>query len=155
MPSPFPGMDPYIEHETIWEDFHQNLATEIQAQLTPLLAPSYYAAVVPRLTYEEVTIVPRPRGIVPDVGVFQASAFPPHSSMAIASAPLVMEAPTVEMEAHESSVDIRPASEGERVTAIEILSRANKNQGSVDWGAYQAKRRALRDSLVHLMEVDL
>src|SRR5438105_8901703 len=155
MPSPFPGMDPYIEHETIWEDFHQSLAVEIRDQLTPQLGPSYYAAVVPRLTYEEVTSVPRPRGIVPDVGVFQASALPLQSPMAIASAPLVMEAPSVEMEAHESGVEIRTASEGELVTAIEILSRANKNQGSVDWGAYQSKRRALRHSLVHLMEIDL
>jgi hypothetical protein len=35
MPSPFPGMDPYLEPPNIWEDFHANLAGEIQAQLTP------------------------------------------------------------------------------------------------------------------------
>ncbi len=30
MPSPFPGMDPYIEHPTIWSDFHGGLAEAIR-----------------------------------------------------------------------------------------------------------------------------
>ena len=29
MPSPFPGMDPYIESPALWSDFHNNLASEI------------------------------------------------------------------------------------------------------------------------------
>ena len=43
MPSPFPGMNPYFEAPDLWEDFHQNLATEIQSQLMPKLRPKYYA----------------------------------------------------------------------------------------------------------------
>lgn len=43
MPSPLPGMDPYIEQSDIWEDFHQSLAVEIRDQLpvvpVPLNAP--------------------------------------------------------------------------------------------------------------------
>ncbi len=148
-------MDPYIEHTEVWEDFHQNLASEIQAQLNPQLAPSYYAAVTPRLTFEEVRIAYKPRGIVPDVGVFQTSPFTVGASVAIADAPLVKDAPTVEMEAHEASVEIRTVSQDDLVTAIEILSRANKRYGTIDWGAYQSKRQALLHSLAHLMEIDL
>ena len=33
MPSPFPGVDPYIESPALWSDFHNNLASEIQAHL--------------------------------------------------------------------------------------------------------------------------
>ena len=31
MPSPFPGMDPFIESRRIWSDFHLDLAAEIAA----------------------------------------------------------------------------------------------------------------------------
>lgn len=42
MPSPFPGMDPYLEGY-LWPDVHQRLATEISKQLTPRLRPKYVA----------------------------------------------------------------------------------------------------------------
>ena len=29
MPSPFPGMDPYVERPAIWPDFHNRLITFI------------------------------------------------------------------------------------------------------------------------------
>ncbi len=156
MPSPFPGMDPYIEDPNIWEDFHLNLASEIQAQLAPQLLPSYYAAVIPRVIYEEVTIAAVPHRAVPDVGVYQTSPFPlGQSAVAVATAPLVMDAPTEMTETYEASVEIRTAGEGELVTAIEILSRANKRYGSDGWGEYQVKRRALIHSTAHLMEIDV
>ena len=50
--TPFPGMDPYLESPTMWEDFHNNLATEIQAQLAPLLQPRYLAVLEPRVVYD-------------------------------------------------------------------------------------------------------
>ena len=156
MPSPFPGMDPYIEHPDIWEDFHLNLASEIQTQLIPQLLPGYYAAVIPRIVYEEVTIAAKPRGAIPDVGVYQTSPFPVgNPAVALAPAPLQMDATTLMMEAHEASVEIRALNDDELVTAIEILSRANKRFGSDGWGAYQMKRRALIRSNAHLIEIDL
>jgi len=35
MPSPFPGMDPYLEGY-MWADVHQALAYQYRKQLTPL-----------------------------------------------------------------------------------------------------------------------
>lgn len=43
MPSPFPGMDPYIEKPAIWPDFHDALVTEIRWLLQPQLRPRYVA----------------------------------------------------------------------------------------------------------------
>ncbi|MFQ5873193.1 MAG: DUF4058 family protein [Dehalococcoidia bacterium] len=40
MPSPFPGMDPYLEGY-LWPDVHQALASKIRQQLTPLVRPRY------------------------------------------------------------------------------------------------------------------
>jgi len=56
MPSPFPGMDPYIESPALWSDFHNNLASEIQAQLNRLIQPRYFARLTPYVTYEVVEV---------------------------------------------------------------------------------------------------
>lgn len=40
MPSPFPGMDPYLEGY-LWPDVHQALAYQFRRQLTPLVEPNY------------------------------------------------------------------------------------------------------------------
>ena len=42
MPSPFPGMDPYLEGY-LWPDVHNALANKIRQQLTPVLRPRYTA----------------------------------------------------------------------------------------------------------------
>src|SRR2546422_4424823 len=42
MPSPFPGMDPYLEGD-LWTTVHSQLAAEIARQLTPKIAPRYVA----------------------------------------------------------------------------------------------------------------
>jgi hypothetical protein len=54
MPSPFSGMNPYLESSHIWEDFHSRLAAEISDQLTPDLRPKYVATLATRITYETV-----------------------------------------------------------------------------------------------------
>lgn len=35
MPSPFPGMNPYLEQPDTWEDFHHNFMTRVQEMLVP------------------------------------------------------------------------------------------------------------------------
>ena len=71
MPSPFPEMDPYIEHPQVWSDFHSHLATEIQAQLNPVIQPRYVARLVPLVTYDLVEVA-QTRGIRPDVAVWHS-----------------------------------------------------------------------------------
>lgn len=45
MPSPFPGMDPYLEG-SLWMTVHAQLSAEIARQLAPLLRPRYLALTV-------------------------------------------------------------------------------------------------------------
>ena len=40
MPSPFPGMDPYLEGR-LWPDVHTSLATAMRQRLAPLVRPRY------------------------------------------------------------------------------------------------------------------
>src|SRR5262249_33952686 len=73
MPSPFPGMDPYIETPELWSDFHNNLASEMQAQLNRRIQPHYFARLTPYVTYEVIE-VGEVRGVRPDAGVWQLQA---------------------------------------------------------------------------------
>lgn len=156
MPSPFPGMDPYIEHPLTWSDFHANLAPEIQGQLNAVIQPRYVARLIPHVTYEVVEITQK-RAIRPDVGVWQ-SQYP--QQRAIAAAPMITPAPAqsavaIELPLELFSVEIYLVETLELVTAIEILSPVNKKRGHEAYVEYQRKRRELLRSEAHLLEIDL
>ena len=44
MPSPFPGMDPYLEDPLLWPSVHHLLISHIGMTLNPLMPPGYVAA---------------------------------------------------------------------------------------------------------------
>jgi hypothetical protein len=56
MPSPFPGMAPYIETPELWPDFYNNLASEMQAQLHRLIQPRYFARLISYVIYEVIEV---------------------------------------------------------------------------------------------------
>jgi hypothetical protein len=154
MPSPFLGMDPYLENPNIWEDFHTSLAAEIRDQLTQHIRPRYIAALVPNGTYDEVTIEER-RLAKPDVSVFEVASTPLQGeAVAIAPAPLIGQAP-LEIPLKLHSVELREVETGRLVTAIEILSPVNKRPGHEAYETYRRKRRDLIRAGVHLLELDL
>jgi len=156
MPSPFPGMDPYIEDPEIWSDFHNNLATEFQAQLNPLIRPRYIARLIPRVTYEIIEIG-KVRGVRPDVGIWQRPLPQDRAgSTAIAIPPAPVESlVSLDLPLRLTSVEIRTTDSLELVTAIEILSPVNKRVGHDAFYEYRRKRRELLRSTAHLLEVDL
>lgn len=51
MPSPFPGMNPYLENPALWSGVHHWLITEIARSLNAQLPPQYFVAVEER-TYQ-------------------------------------------------------------------------------------------------------
>ena len=155
MASPFPGMDPYLEHPEICEDFHANLAGEIQAQLNPSLVPKYVAVLVPRVSYEEVIIGETYRAVKPDVSVLQVDDKPfGGTAVAIAPPPLSV-AVAEEVPVRLFTVEIKGVETDALVTAIEILSPVNKRRGHEAFTAYQRKLRDLHRGEVHLLEIDL
>lgn len=76
MPSPFPGMDPYMEDPAGWPNLHVNLITEIQAALNRQLRPKYYARAEDRV-YVSDQDDPGRRVIAPDVRVLAREEQPP------------------------------------------------------------------------------
>ncbi len=49
MPTPFPGMDPCLEHPALWPDLHNSLIIALRDALVPRLRPRYYVAVAERI----------------------------------------------------------------------------------------------------------
>ncbi len=49
MPSPFPGMDPYLEHPDFWPEVHHWLITLIAETLVPQVRPKYRVAIEKRI----------------------------------------------------------------------------------------------------------
>ncbi|MDB5354522.1 MAG: hypothetical protein JWN24_975, partial [Phycisphaerales bacterium] len=45
MSSPFPGMDPYLEDPTVWEEFHHVFITECMYLLSERLPNTYLAKI--------------------------------------------------------------------------------------------------------------
>jgi hypothetical protein len=161
MPSPFPGMDPYLESPLHWRDVHHSLAGQIRRQLVPRLSPRYVARLETRLVAyspdeEEISV------LVPDVEVTQTQlrelAIATYEvSIDVADAvpppPLVLRAITPE-QLELITVEIRDAAQGRLVSAIEILSPVNKRPGQ-GLEEYRAKRETVLSAHAHLLEIDL
>ncbi len=157
MPSPFPGMDPYIEHPEVWSDFHGDLAAEIRSDLNKVIKPRYVARLIPRVTYELVEI-DRPRSVRPDVGVWRPrgrSEGEGREQTAVLCPPPVQSMVAMELPLRLFSVEIVETGELRLVTAIEILSPVNKQPGLDAHEEYLRKRRELLRSSAHLIEIDL
>ena len=161
MPSPFPGMDPYLEAPDIWPDCHNALASEIRGELNRTLVHPYYARLEMR---PEVGIVDDESGgrgrIVPDVAVVRRPHEGRGGGVAVAVPALREMSESFEVEfldeaIHHHFVEIRDASRGHRlVTLIEILSPSNKRPGP-DREAYTRKQREVIESETSLVEIDL
>lgn len=151
MPSPFPGMDPYLEGG-LWMSCHAQLTAELARQLAPRLRPKYLALATERFVIE--TSGPETGAFLyPDVavarrsGIAEAAAagpMPPTPIRMLGAMPIAV--PHV-------SVEIRDAAERRLVTVIELLSLTNKRgEGRAE---YLARRQRLLLGTAHLIEIDL
>src|SRR5258708_1359288 len=68
MPSPFPGMDPYLEDPELWGDVHHGLIGQTQAALNRRIRPKYVARVELRV-YLEDEDDPARRQRIPDIRI--------------------------------------------------------------------------------------
>jgi Protein of unknown function (DUF4058) len=56
VPSPFPGMDPFLEHPVVWASYHRHLVAAVYQMLLPGLVDRYRARVVPRTYTSELIL---------------------------------------------------------------------------------------------------
>lgn len=131
MPSPFPGMDPYLEKPSRWPNVHHELISEIRAQLNRELGPRYYAEIQERV-YISSGDDPGRSILIPDVQVSSRStghrpSMPavPGGGVEIAE-PLVIET-LINEEVRQPYVEIIHVEDRKVITVIEVLSPDNKS----------------------------
>jgi len=159
MPSPFPGMDPYLEYPARWPDVHQRLITYIADVLQPQVRPRYHARIG-----ERVYILQPPRALYPDVRLIGQPVREPVPVGIATQAPEVavteeeLDTPVIltlqPVEHREPFVEIVQAAGGKVVTVIEVLSPANKTPGD-GHRLYHRKQQEIIHSPAHLIEIDL
>lgn len=157
MPSPFPGMNPYLEGY-LWPDVHSALASKIRQILAPLLRPKYVARLEVYLAED-----PYPEGeigiLYPDVEILETPPRQPPSQGNANSGTLTITPPAVSLpivqavQVRLTSVEIRDTAKNRLITSIEILSPVNKREPGLS--QYRQKRQRLYQANVHLLELDL
>jgi hypothetical protein len=145
MPSPFPGMDPYLEDPAHWPGVHMQIISEMQAELNRRLLPRYFAAAEDRV-YISDEEDPGRKVIAPDVRIVHAGSKkkPAGGKTRKPAAATVCEPVTVtalfEEEIHEPYLRVIEYASQQVVTVIEVLSPTNKVNGSRGRADYTAKR---------------
>ena len=153
MPSPFPGMDPFIERQE-WRDFHSSFIPNIKVALTALVRPRYVVHI------EENVYLAREDGdllrvIVPDVAIKQKTGWleTTDGAVAVESEPALLTLPAIDP-VEEINLVIRSRENDDVVTVIELLSPTNKlsRDGRTE---YLNKRNTVLHSEANLVEIDL
>jgi Protein of unknown function (DUF4058) len=154
MPSPFPGMDPYIEG-WIWADFHLSLVTALRAQLNAKLPKRYVANTELYIWREDPSDKDRMSIVGPDSYVADRSGSESPAS-AVAVATLAPPVTTVlhRKETKHRYLRIVDSQDRRVVTVIEVLSPANKTASSMG-DAYRLKREEYIAGGLNLVEIDL
>ena len=152
MPSPFPGMDPWLEASGLFPSVHRQLINRILEVLNAVL-PSWSIATTNRL----VAVDPESTR-EPDVSTFG----PDHPPDGFISGELFADAGMVAvlservLEPWEQPYLEIVSEDGDRlVTALQVLSPANKTAGDAGRTAYQKKHEELRLGNVNVVEIDL
>lgn len=159
MPSPFPGMDPFLEHHAIFPGLRESFLTYVRESLQRSLPAPYFAEINERLWVEtnERCIGPdvyvrgddRPERRTPDLE---------SGGVAVPAEPMQPILIAVPVEEHrQTCLEIRtPVDDGDRVvTTIEVLSPTNKAPGPKGRSLYLSKQQEVLDSDTNLVEIDL
>jgi hypothetical protein len=159
MPSPFPGMDPFLEDPELFPDLHDRMVIHLSEAIQSRLPEPYYA-----LTRRRVWLEMPQRAIWPDVNVQRQNGGAPAGQQggggtAVATAPrsIPVVVPVIQDEIRQPYVDILLSENGAArlVASIEVLSPSNKTPGDHGREPYLQKQRELLDSNAHLVEIDL
>jgi len=157
MPSPFPGMDPYVEHPDVFPCMHNNLIFVLQESLQPRLPEPYYAA-----TGERVRLERESPEIVPDAQVRRRRTRRTGqlkqqvaTATTLRAKPVVIRVPETEIREPYLNIYVQDENRDRVVTTIEVLSPTNKTASSSGRSDYCKKQQNTLKVKVHLVELDL
>jgi hypothetical protein len=155
MPSPFPGMDPFLESRADFPSLHNSMIFCMQESLQGRLPAGYYAKGGERVWVD----TPR-RWIEPDIYVGQARKKTPKrfsraTGAVTLATPVVVTIPDDECTEPYLDVYKKRGDKTRLVATIEILSLTNKTPGEEGQRLYRRKQLDILRRRVHLVEIDL
>jgi hypothetical protein len=155
MPSPFPGMDPYLESPVYWQDFHSTFIGALREQIADVLPGQYFAKI------EEELVLLEPgeddRYARSDVLVGREGRSTKTSSTGGAAVAEIEPATLHNITNYDPEthvyIEIRRLPTREVVTVVEVLSPTNK-QGE-GRGVYLDRRGQLLRREINVVDLDL
>jgi hypothetical protein len=126
MPSPFPGMDPYLEEPNLGRDVHHGFISTAQALLAAQLRPNYIVRIGERVYIDDEVMVISGRQLQPS-----------------------------EEELREAFLNVIDVESRDVITVIEFLSPANKILGANARAGFERHRDEVLSSPSHLVVIDL
>ena len=159
MPSPFPGMDPYLEAPGLWSDVHRQIISVLREVLQSQLRPKYFVRLEERV-YVSDDDDPGREMHLPYVRFsgeddsFRASRGSGESAVLDADGSVELVT-FVRDEIHEPRLEVIDRLDKEVVTVLEVLSPSNKVTGSRGRESFVEKRQEVTWSSTHWIEIDL
>src|SRR5271166_6594180 len=130
VPSPFPGMDPFLEHPAYWLDFHATFINYWREAIADALPPNYEATLGERVYLIEHDREARKLGY-PDLAVTHdetSAAAGTGSALGTATLEPVTIPLTILEGPREAYIEILYRPDRSLVTALELLSPTNKEE---------------------------
>src|SRR5689334_5348975 len=142
MRPPFPGMDPWLEHPSVWPGLHNRLIAAIADAIETRLPDRYFVGLEERTV---VVVWPEHWDLVrrPDLAILTADPTRPGGAGPAAGPGEEVSVLEVEVETagevRETFLEIREAPASRLVTVVEVLSPSNKLHRQAR-EKYEAKR---------------
>ncbi len=155
MPSPFPGMNPYLERPNKWRGIHTRFLTFASSALTDQLRGRYFVHIEESVTVRSTDGEPLKERLVPDLAFVERGRSARAASAAVLDTSEEVELVDVFVdEVRHRWIEIVDPEGEEVVTVVELLSPAKKATGP-DREQYLRKRKLTLGSPAHLVEIDL
>jgi len=165
MPSPFPGMNPFLEHPDVWGTFHLLMIGAMAQRLSAQVRPDYLVHAEAHLWIHERVdddedrgssrrLIGRSDAYISKIGAStRGDLVSSEAETAVLTPATRILLPLVDIE-RQRYLEIRDRRNREIVTVVELLSPVNKKSGP-DRTQYLTKRSEILASPAHLVEIDL
>jgi hypothetical protein len=155
MPSPFPGMDPFLESAELFPDFHSGFVIFLQAELQKKLPEGYYATARQRIWLDRSECSIEPDEHIAESTTRRAISMSGAERVVVQTQPVVVSMPVVEHKQPFLEIYKDKVEQKRLVCTVEMLSLSNKKPGEKGQKLYRRKQREVLRSKTHLVEIDL
>jgi hypothetical protein len=149
-------MNPYLEQEVVWRDFHERFLPAAATYLVPQIRPRYIVLIDENIYLHDIPAAERRPLGRPDLSVARGGG----SAIATRAAASGLLEPPAQVVLPEEDIEslsylkILDRVSRELITVVELLSPTNKRAGD-HRVQYLSKRAIVRQGPAHLVEMDL